>query len=420
MLKNIQKSIILILFLSIFVIGVTLRINNLGNVTKRSTDENIYTAQAKVLVLEGAAGLKTLIEVFNSTSSAWIRPPPTRIGYLWLLASAMKITNDESVNTGAYISTVFSILSLLFLIVIGLRFFNQWIALTALLFMSVSPMELAIARRTWQDAILGCLGLTLIYFCCEITRNINKIIWYILFFALGSYCILIKESGIIIYGLCIFWILWIYVEQKHFLRGAFLVLIGVIGASISILILINNARDLTSVLTVFKHVKEGMPTNTYVVEYQSGPWYYLLEGFWILSPANVILCAVGILGTVLPSSTLQKITSAPNSKNKSTILGIIFFITTFMFIIIITPYCQNLRFVSPLFAPFYLLSSLGLWYIVSFAKFILKKRYFYIIIASTLMVTTFIAVSEYQNFRKIFIEGATLDLSPKLMKLAPK
>jgi 4-amino-4-deoxy-L-arabinose transferase-like glycosyltransferase len=413
MSRNIQKGIILSLFISIFAVGVMLRINNLGNVKKRSTDENIYTAQAKVLTLEGNAGLKTLIEAYNSTPTAWLRPPPTRIGYLWLLAGAMKLTNNDSVNTGAYISTFFSVLSLLFITVIGLRFFNQWTALTALLFLSVSPMELAIARRAWQDAMFGCWGLMLIYFCCEIIHNANKIVWYILLLVLGSYCVLIKESALIVYGLCMLWILWMCIaKQKHFLKALLLSLSGIVGIIISVSALVISAGGLNPILTLYKHFIETMPANAYAVEYQSGPWYYLLGGLWLLSPVNLFLCIVGIFsGIFVPSSI---------NINKNAVRGIIFFMVSFIGITIVTPYCQNVRYISPVFAPFYLISCLGLWQVISFANHRVKKHHFYIITTFILMVVVSIATNEYQNFRKIFVKGAAMDLAPKWIQLTSK
>jgi hypothetical protein len=333
----------------------------------------------------------------------------------------MKLTNNDSVNIGAYISTFFSILSLLFIIIIGLRFFNQWITLAAFLFMSVSPMELAIARRTWQDAMFGCWGLTLIYFCCEITHNANKIIWYILFLLLGSYCILIKESGLIVYGLCMLWILWLcVVKQRYLLKGTFLILSGILGITISISALVISAGGLNPILTLYKHFIETMPANTYAVEYQSGPFYYLLESLWELSPLNLILCLVGILGTISPKPLTQKISPICNIRNSNAIFGIIFFMVVFIGITAIMPYCQNIRYISPVFAPFYLISCLGVWYIISFTRYRIKKLYSYIITISILAGVVGIALKDYQNFRKIFIEQSALDLSPKWIKLTSK
>lgn len=404
-----KKSILFILFFSVLTIGIGLRIDNLNNITRRSPDEKIYTQQAKAIALEGLEGARLWIQEYNLNKAWWIFPPPTRVGYLWLVAFVMKITNSMDEKVGAYISCAFSIISLLLLIVLGLRFFNPWIALTALLFMSVSPMDLAIARRVWQDAMLGCIGLSLIYFCCEITRNTHKIIWYILFIIIGSYCILIKESAVFIYGLCMLWLLWtLFIKEKSYLQGLLLMIVSAVGASISVLMLAYAVGGITPIIEILRHVKEAMPTNRYAVEYQTGPWYYLLQGFWIISPVNAFLCVFGIVGVSLAS--------LPNDKNRSAIFGIIFFMIAFMAITIVTPYCQNLRYVSVLFVPFYLISGLGLWYAVSFTKVILHKFSFYILIAFVIVRIALAAVSDYQNFQKIFLRTGIMDVSIRMIR----
>jgi len=396
------------LFFAVLALGVGLRINNLDNITRRSPDEEIYTQEAKAIVLEGGEGIKLLIREYNLNKELWIYPPPIRVGYLWLLASVMKMTKRTDEKVGAYVSCTFSIISLLLLIVMGLRFFNPWIALSALLFTTVSPMDLAIARRTWQDAMLGCVGLSLIYFCCELTRNTHKIIWYILFVIVGSYCILIKESGIFLYGLCMLWLLWtLFIKEKSYLKGFLLMIVSAAGAGISVLTLAHAAGGITPVIEVLTHVKEAMPTNIYAVEYQSGPWYRLLQGFWIISPVNAFLCVLGIAG-VFP-------TSLPNNKNRNAIFGIIFFMLAFMTITIVTPYCQNLRYVSVLFVPFYLMAGLGLWHIVSFAKVKTGNYFFYIAIAFIIAIIL-AAARDYRNFKKIFLRTGIPDVSMRMVR----
>ncbi len=403
-----KKFILFILFLSVLAIGVGLRINNLNNVTKRSPDEKIYTEEAKTIALEGRGVTKLWIQEYNSKKEWWIYPPPLRVGYLWLVAGVMKMTNSTDEKTGVYISCAFSIISLLLLIVIGLRFFNPWSALYALLFMSVSPMDLAIARRIWLDAMLGCIGLSLIYFCCEITRNTHKLIWYILFIVVGIYCILIKESGIFIYGLCTFWLLWVlFIKEKSYLKGVLLMVVSAMGASISVLTLAHTAGGIRTIIEILRHVKEAMPSNTYAVQYQSGPWYYLLQGFWIASPLNAFLCVFGIAGTFF--------ISLPNDKNRSAIFGIVFFMIAFMAITAVTPYCQNLRYVSALFVPFYLMAGLGLWHILSFIKIRTEKSFFYIAVAFIIAIIL-MAARDYQNFKKIFVRTGIMDVSIRMLR----
>ena len=104
--------------------------------------------------------------------------------------------------------------------------------------MSVSPMDLAIARRSWQDGVFAFAGLLLIYCCCELTANPRRKIWYIPFWIIGSWCLLIKESGIVIYGLCVIWLFAMTVfKERSLIKSVLLVVFTLLGISTSVLIL---------------------------------------------------------------------------------------------------------------------------------------------------------------------------------------
>lgn len=419
-LKNRRIMIILSIFLLVFMLGIILRVYNLNNVAQRSPDEYTYTYLAQNIVQHGVSeGIKLVTQEHISNKELWIYfpPPPTRTGYLWLLASAMKMLNSVDIKIGSYISFVFSCISLLLVIALGLRFFNPWITLYALLFMGVSPMELAIARRTWQDAMVGCIGLSLIYFSCEISRNIKRPIWYFLLIVIGTYYVSVKESGIFIYGLCVMWLLWVLlIKERSTLKGLFLIIFSALGVGITIAILTQISGGIATIIDSVRCWIKAMPTNQYAIEYQSGPWYYFLEGFWIVSPLSATLCLVGITGALLPQEILQKAGIFFNAANHRAIRGIVLFIITFMTAAILTPFFQNMRYVSILYAPFYLISGLGFWYVISVVKSILKVFYFRIAITSIILVIIFIAVRDYKAFEKIFIRTGIKDVSIKMLR----
>lgn len=170
--KSLLKKLIYLSIIILIAIGIFLRLSNLYKVTSRSSDEKMYTYHAKVIAREGPiAGTRVLVQEFNKNPEFWIYPTPVRIGYNWLLAAIMKVSKSDDVMLGSYVSFTASVLSLILAAIIGLRFFNPTVTLFAILFMSVSTPELAIARRTWQDAFFGFLGLLTIYYSLEIARN---------------------------------------------------------------------------------------------------------------------------------------------------------------------------------------------------------------------------------------------------------
>ncbi|MFA6078280.1 MAG: hypothetical protein WC779_00830 [Candidatus Omnitrophota bacterium] len=410
---RIKNIIILALFIAILAIGINLRIINLNNVERRSPDEGIYTYQANTVAKLGAVqGVKTLINDYNSDQKFWIYPPPSRVGYIWALAGVMKLTGIMNEKAGAYISTAFSILSLILLIVLGLRFFNPWATLAGLLLMSVSPMDLAIARRSWQDAMFGFMGLGLIYLASELGRNAKQLLWILPFAALGSYTVLIKEPGVVIYGLCGIWLCWVlFVREKLFLNGSILIICGALGAAVSLFLLTNAAGGLAPVLQVIKHVKEAMPTNVYAIDYQSGPWYQFIQGFWIMSPVSIFLCVIGVAGILMPKNTFF-----PDTGKRHELIGILSISAAFFFIAIMTPYCQNLRYVSVLYAPFYLLGGLGFWYTAMAFISLFKNIPVYAVIAVLALTLAAASVSDYANFKKIIVKTGILDVSIRMIR----
>ncbi|MBN1527143.1 MAG: hypothetical protein JW919_06155, partial [Candidatus Omnitrophica bacterium] len=287
----------------------------------------------------------------------------------------------------------------------------------ALLLMSVSPMDLAIARRTWQDSMVGFAGLLLIYFACEAARAGRKAVWYALFIITGAYCVLIKESGLVIYGLCALWLLWVLiVKEKNYAKGALLAAASALSVAVSIAILAHAVGGFQELITIFRHWKSAIPTNEYAIQYQSGPWYRFLAGFWIVSPVSALLCVIGIAGTLLRPGAYQKIATLPPCKDRASVLGIIFFTAAFMAVAVATPHFQNLRYVSVVFAPFYLLGGLGLWHILSFSKKAFSGGPFAILVACIGIAVIFVSISDYNNFKKIFLRTGSKDLSIGLLE----
>lgn len=405
--KTLENAVVIALLCALLLTGIALRFRGL-DVKERSPDEGVYTSQAIVVARDGVEGTRRLIGEYNADKRLWIYPPPIRIGYTYLLAAIMKASNIFNERAGTYLSTFCSIGALFMLALLGLRFFNRWATVAALGLMSVSPMDLAIARRSWQDSVLAFAGLPLIYCCSELTANPGRKAWYIPFWLVGSWCIIIKESGIIIYGLCVIWLFVVAAfREKPFIKSALLGVFTLLGIGISVLVLGHVAGGIPRVLEVLKNIKDAMPTNTYAIDYQTGPWYRILEGFWILAPVSSVLYIIGIAGVFLGDRRAgQKIIAK----------WFIFIISSFLFITIVTPYMQNMRYLSVTFVPFYLICGVGVWYLASLAKDFFKRGAFYATIAVAALALIFVSISDYQKFRQIFVKRGIRDISIRLLR----
>jgi len=405
--ENIQKLIASALLVIFLAIGIVLRLSNIG-VNGRSPDEGVYTYQAKSTASDGIDGIRRMIREYNADPKAWIYPPPIRAGYIYLLAWTMRATNTFDVQAGTYLSTICSIGSLCILALLGMRFFNRWVAVAALLLMSVSPMDLAIARRSWQDSALAFFVTVLVYCCCELTADPRRKAWYIPFWLIGSYCIIIKESGIVAYGLCVIWLLAVAaLRERSFLKSVLLIIFTAAGTMLSVFVLGQVVGGFSHILEILKHVKDAMPTNTYAIDYQTGPWYRILEGLWILTPAGVVLCSAGM------TSLFSKL-AAKNDIAK----GLAFFITAFLCITILTPYCQNIRYLSVIFVPFYLMCGFGVWSIISYLRPYFKGPAFGAAVAIIVCILIAVSVRDYKKFQRVFVETGIRDISVRLVREA--
>ncbi|MFC1668663.1 glycosyltransferase family 39 protein [Chlamydiota bacterium] len=435
-----KKRVFIILVLLITITGIFLRLFNSTNVNKLSPDENIFLQQARTIVVYGLGAVKTMVHDYNIQKELWMYPSPHRVGYILPLAAFMKITGIYDARIGIYISCFASILTMVIILLIGLRFFNQWITLFALLFFSVSPMALAVARRTWQEALLGFIGILMLYCMCEITRNSKKVMWFVLFVLLGSYCMVIKSTGIIVYGLCVIWVFWVLIKEKSFSKLFFLIFISGLGAGAAICFLIKIVGGVDPLMNLYKNLKYGVVTSEYARENASGPWYHYFEMLWMLCPLSTILfiyCIIMklllvILQNVLSYLKKKKQELFANSKTLSEIYKksviakgaendvaccVIYFVIAFLaFLFIAKEHSLNLRYAGVIYAPFYLLCGLGLWYTIMFFRWISRSFAQYVIIPCVIIVLVVTPYDDYRNFKKYIVKSGIVDLSIGLFR----
>jgi hypothetical protein len=402
-------------------LGAALRVANLSNVTLRSPDEREYSIQAKTLLRRGQAGVRSLIVEYQHSPILRLYPTPTRLGYLWPLTAAMRLTGGRDEKVGAYLSCAASIGSLFILALIGVRFFPSWATFFALLFFAVSPMELALSRRAWTDAPVEFLGLSLIYVAAEITRDSARRIWYLLFVVLGSLGIAFKESGLVGYGFCAVWILWILlIERKEWANGAVLMAGGLAGLAITIGWLAISVGGLSVLANIVTNIPSSNAENLDAIGYQSGPGYLLLRALEIMSPVTAVLGLVG-LGVLLFSHRKLNLLHVPaEAANWQVVDWITLFMLAYLALPMLLPHWLNLRYISVLFGPFYLIAGLGFWYCASLCWNRLKTFDRRVFAGLAIAALSIVAVADYHRFQRIFIRDGLVDLSIRAVLNADK
>lgn len=399
----------LVLMAIILTIGEGLRVANLGNVASRTPDERIYTQQANVWRQSGQPGIRALVETYRRDSVARLYPMPTRAGMIRLVAMMMSLTgrNDEAV--GAVLSCAASIGSLYILALIGIRFFPVWAAVAGLIFYSVFPAALAIARRTWADALVELSSLLLLWLACEITRNPGRRLWYLLFAGVGSASIAVKESMPVPYGLLGLWVLWVVIKaRKEWKTGAIFILASIVGLTASLFWLARMTGSFSDLIAIITGIQNVNATNAYAIEYASGPGYLLLQAFWILSPITTVVAVAGLY------VALRRPPELVGDSQPIVCLGV--FSIANLLIAMVIPHWLNLRYVSMTFGPICLLAGLGAWYLFSVCsrRLVQEKRKVLTVGMVAILIVT--ALTDYWRFQRIFVQDETADLTIKMLR----
>jgi len=392
----------MILMIVLVCVAAGLRLFNLGNVQSRTPDEKVYTYQAKTWIDSGPAGMRSLIAEYKSDADTRLYPPPTRVGMIRLVADLMRWTGKYDESVGARISCAASLGSLVVLALIGIRFLPPWAALAGMLFFAVLPADLAIARRTWTDAMVELAGLLLIWFVCEITRNPQRRVWYLLFALVGSLSLLVKESMPVPYGLCALWILWVLVRRRLWTNAAILVAATAVGMGASLWWLAGQVGSLGDYVGIVMGIPGVNATNEYALEYASGPPWMLLLAFWIIAPVTSLLGLAGVGAVVW-------------KKRESALVFLVCFSVAFIAIAMSMPHWINLRYLGNTFGPVCLLAGVGCWYLISagWAWLDVADRRPFAVVAIAIVLGG--AVADYLRFQRYFVRDETVDLSIKML-----
>ena len=135
------------MILALIATGIALRIVHFP-VAVYTPDEDAYANFYAVPMFDNGLGeLPKLVRDYNSRPDMLQFPSPTRVGHLWAIVGLMNLTGHATIQTAAWVSAVASMLVLLLIAGIGVKFFDPWTAAIALLFAAFSPVDLAMARR---------------------------------------------------------------------------------------------------------------------------------------------------------------------------------------------------------------------------------------------------------------------------------
>lgn len=403
------------LLVGLFLLGTGLRAANL-DVVHRSPDEQVYAGQARVALDAGFEGNRELVRGFRENPQFWAYPPPSRVGYVWLLAGIMKLTGDRGESAGTYFSCVASVLALLVTIRLGRRFLGGWITVFAALFLAVFPPDLVVARRCWTDAPVGLAAVVMLYLTLEIWAGTKG--WWAaaLLPVAGSAAVLIKETTVLIYAPCLLAALWAATRRaRNFRHAAILAAGAVLGAAGAIALLAVSTGGVGVPFQMMLDQARHNAANDYALNYATGPGYLLLWAFGRLSPLTSMLAVQGLVLTAASLWVSRPAWSRSSVRHHSAVvlLACLTILMTAPYALI--PHWLNLRYASASFAPICLFAGAGLHQLLLMARQRLGRPMATWVAAGGAALVVLLAVADYRRFDRNFVRTSTLDLSVKLV-----
>ena len=375
------------------------------HVVERSPDELQYTSLAAGIAREGPSFQTRVTRAFNRGGEVY--PWPHRFGFVALYAAFIRLTGRPVVETGEAMSLLASLAAIAIAGAIGFGELEPWAGVITMLFLAVSPLDLALARRAWQDAVTGLFAMAMLWSFLRARDGAR--IGRIAFFAIGGFALLVKESLVIPYALGAAGLVGFEWQRTRDWRAPARVL-----AVAAVVALAAFATDIAvnggwrELRTTMDLVREPDGGDEYDRHYQTGGVGYYLTGMRILQPQLFLLGYVAAaLALFWPRGPLARIAS-PRARSTLTVLAV--YLAVFSAISFSFP-SKNLRFLSPIFGACALLAAS---LVVGSARAILARAApsrARIGVAVLVIALAALAVRDVTRFHFYFIENELQDLA---------
>lgn len=335
------------------VLAVALRVAWFG-VADRSPDEQLYAGFAHGIAQQGPGWFPNMVSLYTNDGDVdypWVH----RAGYLSLVALAQLATGRHDAVAGELLSTLASLAGIALAGVLAWRWAGPLASLLTLLFLAVSPLDLAIARRAWQDTTIAFLTLAMVGLALRSLEAARPWRWRWAYLALSAFTLLVKESALIPFGLGMLVLTWD--AWRH--RGRVLAPVGVLaGGGLVLAVLagtllllcggLENAREL------IRLTPDAWKSDWYIRDYQTGGPGYYLTGLRILQP---VPWALGVLAAFVAVLRPRLLAGRDGSAHIATALRLLGGYVLIFLMVSCAYSSKNMRFLSPLYAPVALLAA---------------------------------------------------------------
>jgi 4-amino-4-deoxy-L-arabinose transferase-like glycosyltransferase len=339
--------------LAVFALAVALRVAWF-NVSDRSPDEQLYTQFGHGIAHEGLAWFPRTVAQYTGEGEVeypWVH----RAGFLSLVAIAQVVSGRNDPIAGELLSFVTSLGVVALTGVLAWTLLSPWCAALAMLFLAVSPLDLALARRAWQDDVVAFATLVICALLFQTLAKPDERRWRIAFFVVCGLSLLIKESVAIPFalaGLALAWDAW---SRTRNVRRAVAPLIGGLEVTaLVVVVVIALCGGLAPARELLRMTPEAWAPDDYLREYQTGGVGYYVTGLRILQPIPWLLGCVAALLAIVRAPWMRGPWRAAAGERVLRLLGGY----VLAFLAVSCAYSsKNMRFLSPIYAPVALLAA---------------------------------------------------------------
>jgi hypothetical protein len=174
------------------------------------------------------------------------------------------------------------------------------------------------------------------------------------------------------------------------------------------------AGGFPALTSALNHEEAAFAESTYGSEYETGPLYDLLRGFWILGPVNFVLSGFAVVLSCLSESRLLSIFGFQSEKIPP--LRLFSLLTVFLILLIlIAPTAQNFRYLTPIYGPMYLLDGIGAWVAVHLLRRHIGGFGYRMAVGGIAAIVLVSAIAGHGSFERVWVVRGVPDLSIKLV-----
>ncbi len=400
--------------------GVAFRFAHHRDVFSRSPDERVYSYFAARVAEQGYRALPQVFKEYAQGGEIWKYPAPTRLGTVLAFTVPLVLFDDGTAwkpgnmeLAAACMSLLASIGSLLLVAWIGLRFFDEWVAVLATWFMACNFTELGLSRRAWSDGIAGLCGLVIIWLACEIAeyevphslflrrlRKSNLIRWYAAFFVACTVGVLAKESVGLSCAACGLVLLALAAWDGEWLEVLWIVagsVVSAAGAALVLAMAAGGVRPALAILPPLPRWFQQLDPNGYLSQCCAGTWWHFPAVLATTAPLVAILVILGVsVAMIGPRWRLGAVLAA--------VVAVYLGVASF------GPAFQYMRFISPSDGAYCLLAAIGGFWVARtvHAGLGMFGKPAMIILA---LLVLFYGVMEYRAYVQIVVRTGMEDLA---------